>query len=106
MLLASNNRARTSVEDKLLHKNVQLTDEELELVQRLARAENPDAAFDPYEPTIEWFTGKGKEMVMPLSHAPEPKRRFIPSKWEHKKVCRPGLLLRSLSIGSRGGDLT
>ena len=92
------------MEDKLLHKNVQLTDEELELVQRLARAENPDAAFDPYEPTIEWFTGKGKEMAMPLSHAPEPKRRFIPSKWEHKKVC--GLACFALAVARLAYDLT
>lgn len=25
-------------------------------------------------------------MPMPLSGKPEPKRRFLPSKWEHKKV--------------------
>ena len=92
------------MEDKLLHKNVQLTDEELELVQRLARAENPDAAFDPYEPTIEWFTGKGKEMAMPLSHAPEPKRRFIPSKWEHKKVR--GLARSALAVARLAYELT
>jgi hypothetical protein len=35
---------------------------------------------------IEWFTGKGKEEIMPLSSAPEPKRRWIPSKWEKQKV--------------------
>jgi ribosome biogenesis protein ERB1 len=34
----------------------------------------------------EWFTGKGKEEVMPLSAAPEPKRRWVPSKWEKQKV--------------------
>ena len=27
-------------------------------------------------------------MVMPLNARPEPKRRFVPSKWEHKKVCQ------------------
>jgi ribosome biogenesis protein ERB1 len=75
-----------TVEDKLGGKSVQLSQEELELISRLAKAENPDATYDPYEPTIEWFTGKGKEMKMPLTSAPEPKRRFIPSKWEHKKV--------------------
>jgi ribosome biogenesis protein ERB1 len=26
------------------------------------------------------------ERTMPLSAAPEPKRRFVPSKWEHEKV--------------------
>lgn len=79
--------SRTSVEDKALAKNVQLTDEELDLIQRLAKAENPDATYDPYAPTVEWFTGKGREMATPLTSAPEPKRRFIPSKWEHKKAC-------------------
>ncbi|PLW06159.1 hypothetical protein PCANC_26166 [Puccinia coronata f. sp. avenae] len=78
----------TSVEDKLLQKNVALTDEELAIIHKLAKAENPDAQFDPYEPLNEFFTGKGKEMTQPLSGKPEPKRRFIPSKWEHKKVMK------------------
>ena len=79
--------AWTSVQDKSMQQNVQLTDKELDIIRRLERAENPDADFDPYQSTIEWFTGKGQEMVMPLSAAPEPKRRFVPSKWEHQKVC-------------------
>ena len=63
-----------------------LTPEELDIIRRLQVGENPDANYDPYEPTVEWFTGKGKEEVMPLSAAPEPKRRWVPSKWEKKKV--------------------
>lgn len=38
---------------------------------------------NPYEPEANWF-GDDKE-IMPLSAAPLPKRRFIPSKWEEKK---------------------
>ncbi|KAK4684288.1 ribosome biogenesis protein ERB1, partial [Tremellales sp. Uapishka_1] len=78
----------TSAEDKLLQQQVQLTDRELDIIRRLERAENPDAGYDPYQDTIEWFTGEGRERVMPLSGAPEPKRRFVPSKWEHKKVMK------------------
>jgi len=63
-----------------------LTPQELDLIRRLHANENPDADYDPYEPTTEWFTGKGKEEVMPLSGAPQPKRRWIPSKWEKQKV--------------------
>ncbi len=63
-----------------------LSPQELDIIRRLYEGENPDAQYDPYEPTIEWFTGKGKEEVMPLSAAPEPKRRWIGSKWEKKKV--------------------
>ena len=65
-----------------------LTPEELDIIRRLQENENPDASYDPYEPTVEWFTGKGKEEVMPLSAAPEPKRRWIPSKWEKQKVMK------------------
>ena len=38
---------------------------------------------NPYEPEVDWFTRDVEPM--PLSAAPEPKRRFIPSKWEEKK---------------------
>ncbi|KAG7539693.1 hypothetical protein FFLO_03410 [Filobasidium floriforme] len=78
----------TTAEDKLLQKQVQLSDKELDIIRRLERAENPDAGFDNYQSTIEWFTGKGNEMVMPLTNRPEPKSRFVPSKWEHKKVMK------------------
>ncbi len=63
-----------------------LTAEELDIIQRLQQGEIPDGNYNPYEPSVEWFTGKGKEEVMPLSAAPEPKRRWLPSKWERQKV--------------------
>ena len=72
--------------DKNTEAEKQLSPEELDLIRRLYQNENPDAGYDPYEPMVEWFTGKGKEEIMPLSAAPEPKRRWIPSKWEKKKV--------------------
>ena len=78
--------ARTSGYDKSMQMDKPLTDEELDIIRRLHVGENPDAAYNPYEPTVEWFTGKGKEEAMPLSAAPEPKRRWVPSKWEKQKV--------------------
>lgn len=36
------------------------------------------------KPYVDWFEYEDKGH--PLSAAPEPKRRFIPSKWEAKKV--------------------
>lgn len=72
--------------DKNLQMDKPLTNEELDLIRRLYKGENPDIGYDPYEPMVEWFTGKGKEEIMPLSAAPEPKRRWIPSKWEKQKV--------------------
>lgn len=78
----------TAVEDKLMGKDVKLSDEELDIIRRLQQAEIPDAHYNPYEDYVEWFTGEGKESVMPMSAKPEPKRRFVPSKWEHKKVMK------------------
>ena len=45
--------------------------------------ENLVLQVNPYEPEMNWFTDDTE--IMPLSAAPEPKRRFIPSKWEEKK---------------------
>ncbi|TFY65102.1 hypothetical protein EVJ58_g2197 [Rhodofomes roseus] len=80
--------AWTSAFDKNIQMDKPLTEEELDLIRRLQENENPDAGYNPYEPTVEWFTGKGKEEVMPLSAAPEPKRRWVPSKWEKQKVMK------------------
>lgn len=80
---------RTKAFDKTAQMDKPLTPEELDIIRRLQANEVPDASYDPYEPTIEWFTGKGKEEVMPLSGAPEPKRRWVPSKWEKQKVSLP-----------------
>lgn len=96
--------AWTSVEDKMLQQQVQLSDKELDIIRRLERAENPDADYDPYQPTIEWFTGEGRERVMPLSAAPEPKRRFVPSKWEHQKVSTDLRLQGSITLTSLGDE--
>ncbi|KAF9449910.1 BOP1NT-domain-containing protein [Macrolepiota fuliginosa MF-IS2] len=74
--------------DKNLQMDKPLTNEELDIIRRLYQNENPDASYDPYEPMVEWFTGKGKEEIMPLSAAPEPKRRWISSKWEKQKIMK------------------
>ncbi|KAI8966989.1 NUC169 domain-containing protein [Mycotypha africana] len=75
-----------SVKSDVENKELVLNDEELDIIQRLQRGIIPDASYNPYEPTVEWFTSKTE--VMPLSARPEPKRRFVPSKWEHKKIMK------------------
>jgi ribosome biogenesis protein ERB1 len=87
--MASQILYRTSAFDKTAQTDKPLSTEELEIIRRLYANEVPDAQYDPYEPMTEWFTGKGKEEVMPLSAAPEPKRRWVPSKWEKQKVGCP-----------------
>ncbi|KAI8060081.1 NUC169 domain-containing protein [Gongronella butleri] len=67
-------------------KSIVLNDDELDIIQRLQEGQIPDAGYNPYEPTVEFFTSKTE--TMPLSARPEPKRRFIPSKWEAKKIMK------------------
>jgi len=80
--------AWTSATDKSTGEEVQLTESELDIIKRLEMGGIPDANYDPYEDQIEWFTGKGMEEVMPMSGRPEPKRRFVPSKHEHKRIMK------------------
>lgn len=76
----------TGLLDQNTGQSLKLSDEELELIRKIQNNENTDGAINPYEPTIEWFTSKTE--IMPLSAAPEPKRRFMPSKHEKKKVMK------------------
>ncbi|KAA8636029.1 hypothetical protein SMACR_04598 [Sordaria macrospora] len=71
-----------------------LNDEELELVRRVQMGMIPNDLEDPYPETVEYFTGI--EEKMPLSAAPEPKRRFLPSKNEAKKIMK---LVRAIREG-------
>ncbi|KAG2732403.1 hypothetical protein G9P44_004820 [Scheffersomyces stipitis] len=76
----------TGLLDQNTGSSLNLTDEELELIRKIQQQENTDANIDPYEATIEWFTSKVE--VMPLTAVPEPKRRFVPSKHEAKRVMK------------------
>ncbi|KAM7224476.1 ribosome biogenesis protein ERB1 [Rhypophila decipiens] len=71
-----------------------LTQEELELVQRVQMGLIPNELHDPYPDTVEYFTSI--EEKMPLSSAPEPKRRFLPSKNEAKQIMK---LVRAIREG-------
>ena len=78
----------TGLTDPNTGKPMQLSREELEVLKKLTRHEAPGDGYDPYPEMVEYFTGKGMEMEMPLTAAPEPKRRFIPSLHEHKRVMK------------------
>lgn len=78
----------TGLTDPETGRPMVLNREELETLKKLTRSEAPGEGYDPYPDMVEWFTGPGKEEVMPLSAAPEPKRRFVPSMHEHKRVMK------------------
>ncbi|TKY71388.1 Ribosome biogenesis protein BOP1-like [Spatholobus suberectus] len=72
--------------DEYNDEAVELTKDEIKLVRRLLKNRAPHSDFDPYPDYVDWF--KWDDAKHPLSNAPEPKRRFIPSKWEAKKVVQ------------------
>ncbi|KAM0865572.1 hypothetical protein ACQ4PT_043173 [Festuca glaucescens] len=75
-------------------EEVQITKEEAKIISRLLKGKTPHASVDPYPDYVDWFEYDGKGH--PLSNAPEPKRRFVPSKWEQKKVVK---LVRAIRKG-------
>lgn len=60
-----------------------MSKEELNMVMRIRKGHFPHLEVNPYEPYDDYFTRDVE--IMPINAAPEPKRRFIPSKWEEKK---------------------
>lgn len=76
----------TGMTDPITGKSLEVSQEELELLKKVQMNEVTQEGYDPYQPTVEYFTGK--EEIMPLSAAPEPKRRFVPSKHEARRVMK------------------
>ncbi|PSR78237.1 NUC169 domain-domain-containing protein [Coniella lustricola] len=84
----------TGLTDPATGKPLNLSRDELELIKKIQMNEVPSEGFDPYPETVEWFTSH--EEIMPLSAAPEPKRRFLPSKYEQKRIMK---LVRAIREG-------
>ncbi|KAM4066979.1 WD domain, G-beta repeat [Hirsutella rhossiliensis] len=84
----------TGLTDPQTGKPLNLTQDELELLRRLQTGEVPEDGYDPYPELVPYFTST--EEKMPLSAAPEPKRRFVPSKHEAKRVAQ---LVRAIKDG-------
>ncbi|XP_056162736.1 ribosome biogenesis protein BOP1 homolog isoform X1 [Syzygium oleosum] len=74
------------INDEYNDEVVELTKDETRLIRRLLKGKAPHAGFDPYPDYVDFF--KWDDAKHPLSNAPEPKRRFIPSKWEAKRVAK------------------
>ncbi|CAI9103784.1 OLC1v1002335C1 [Oldenlandia corymbosa var. corymbosa] len=73
---------------------VELTKEETKMIRKILKGMAPHPEFDPYQDSVDWV--KVDKAEHPFPDAPEPKRRFIPSKWESKMVVR---LVRGIRKG-------
>ena len=76
-----------------------LSEQELSLIARLYSNQMGDADYNPFEPTVEWFTSQ--TMVTARPAPTEPKRRFIPSAHEAREIIR---LVKAIRNGSRPAD--
>ncbi|KAL8726853.1 MAG: hypothetical protein Q9181_005907 [Wetmoreana brouardii] len=76
----------TGLTDPNTGKPLELSEQELDVLRRIQTNEVAEEGYDPYPATVEYFTSKTE--TMPLSAAPEPKRRFVPSKHEAKRVMK------------------
>jgi ribosome biogenesis protein ERB1 len=74
-------------------RQVVLSPDELNLLQHIQQRRFP-ADFDAHAKTIEWFSSVTEKM--PLTGAPEPKRRFVPSKHEGRRIMQ---IARAIQLG-------
>ncbi|KCV71695.1 hypothetical protein H696_01118 [Fonticula alba] len=91
---AENDDYWRTVKDKY-GASLKLSDEELQLIDRIISGRYAEQeSANMYPEMIEYYSGK--PMAHPLPQPTEPKRRFIPSKWEGQKVMK---LVRAVRMG-------
>ena len=86
--------ALRTIYDEANDEDVTLTVDEVRMVRAIREGRFPHVAVDPFEPEDDWCS-RVRE-IHPLNAAPEPKRRFAPSKWEEKAVVK---LVRAIRRG-------
>lgn len=74
------------ITDYMNNKQVKLSAADLDLLKRVREGKFADRDIDPYEPFD--YEIESKDFIHPLNGVPEPKRRFVPSKWERLKVSK------------------
>ncbi|XP_041811583.1 ribosome biogenesis protein bop1 [Chelmon rostratus] len=83
-----------TVHDKQTGSDIVLSDEQVELVNRLQRGQFGDVNFNEYQPQVEFFS---KDLMLhPVTNRPADKRSFIPSLIEKEKVSK---LVHAIKMG-------
>uniref|UniRef100_A0A7N6FJT7 Ribosome biogenesis protein BOP1 n=1 Tax=Anabas testudineus TaxID=64144 RepID=A0A7N6FJT7_ANATE len=83
-----------TVNDKQTGSDIILSDEQVELVNRLQRGQFGDVNFNEYQPSVEFFSSN--VMMHPVTNRPADKRSFIPSLIEKEKVSK---LVHAIKMG-------
>uniref|UniRef100_A0A1A8NA56 Ribosome biogenesis protein BOP1 n=1 Tax=Nothobranchius rachovii TaxID=451742 RepID=A0A1A8NA56_9TELE len=83
-----------TVHDKKTASDIVLSDEQIELVNRLQKGQFGDVHFNEHEPMVEFFSNE--VMIHPVTNRPADKRSFIPSLIEKEKVSK---LVHAIKMG-------
>ncbi|CAK6979781.1 ribosome biogenesis protein bop1 isoform X1 [Scomber scombrus] len=83
-----------TVHDKQTGSDITLSDEQVELVNRLQRGQFGDVNFNEYQPSVDFFSKD--VMIHPVTNRPADKRSFIPSLIEKEKVSK---LVHAIKMG-------
>jgi len=75
---------RTTIYDELNDEDYELTKEDLAILRRVRQGKVGSLTYDPYEDIVPYYTSIKRFEA--IGNPQEPKRGFIPSKWEEKKV--------------------
>ncbi|KAL6755488.1 NUC169 domain-containing protein [Haematococcus lacustris] len=79
-------KAMRTIYDEYNDEEITLSKDELRMIMAIRKGQFPHVEINPFEPYSDWFT-RDVEKV-PFNDAPVPKRRFIPSKHEEKKIVK------------------
>jgi hypothetical protein len=78
--------ALRTIYDPYNDEELTISKEELRVLMNIQQGKMPDVAIDPHEDLVDWYSNTVDPH--PMQNAPEPKRRFAPSKWEDKKIVK------------------
>lgn len=82
-----------TVYDKITGQKVVLSDQDLDIINRIRKAIYPDPNYDPYEPYVDFFSNEVS--IHPVMNRPEPKAAFVPSLSEKRALTKLVALIRS-----------
>ena len=78
--------ALRTIYDPYNDEELTLSKEELRVLMNIQQGKMPDVSIDPHEDLVDWYSNTVDPH--PMQNGPEPKRRFMPSKWEDKKIVK------------------
>lgn len=82
-----------TVYDKITGQKVVLSDEDMDVINRIRKAIYPDPNYDPYEPYVDFFSNEVS--IHPVMNRPEPKAAFVPSLSEKRALTKLVAFIKS-----------